>query len=198
MPSDPAPPKHASISAVLDFWFGPTPSMSERRRLWFGKDAATDALLRERFPPLLEEARAGGLGDWLDDPEGALALIVLLDQFSRNIHRDTPLAFAADPLALAYAREALDRGHDRQLAPVRRIFLYLPFEHSENLADQRQSVKLFAQLDGAPEAGDVFDYALRHYVVIQRFGRFPHRNDILGRESTAEEEAFLKEPGSRF
>lgn len=188
----------AGIRAVLDFWFGPAPDMAGRGALWFGKDAATDERIRDRFQATLEQARRGELADWADNPEGALALIVVLDQFSRNIHRDSPPAFAADDLARRYARQALERGHDRRLEPVRRVFLYLPFEHSEDPADQRLSVKLFAALDGDPAVGDVYEYALRHYCVIQRFGRFPHRNAILGRESTAEEAEFLERPGSRF
>ncbi|MCU0842510.1 MAG: DUF924 domain-containing protein [Thiobacillaceae bacterium] len=188
----------ASPAEVLDYWFGPAPSLAERRGLWFGKDPAADAEIRARFAATHRAARAGDLRDWLDAPDTALALVVVLDQFPRNMHRDTPAAFAADARALACARLALERGHDRRLEPVRRLFLYLPFEHSEDLADQRLSVRLFAELDREPGLADAFDHALRHYCVIARFGRFPHRNAILGRVSTAEEVAFLRQPGSRF
>lgn len=188
----------ASAAEVLDFWFGAAPTLAQRRRFWFGKDPATDAEIRARFAATCRAALAGDLDDWLDAPDTALALVVALDQFPRNMHRDTPAAFAADARALARARVALERGHDRRLAPLQRLFLYLPFEHSEDLADQRRSVRLFAELDREEGLSDVFDYALRHYCVIARFGRFPHRNAILGRASTAAERAFLKLPGSRF
>jgi uncharacterized protein (DUF924 family) len=188
----------AAAAEVLAYWFGAAPSLAERRRLWFGKDPATDAEIRRRFEVLHQAALAGSLDAWLAAPESALALVVVLDQFPRNMYRDTPAAFAADAKARACARRVLEQGWDRQLAPLQRLFLYLPFEHSEDLADQHLSVKLFAALDTEAGLGDVFDYALRHYCVIQRFGRFPHRNAILGRQSTAEEVAFLQQPGSRF
>lgn len=188
----------ASPAEVLDYWFGVSPDLAGRRALWFGKDPATDAEIRRRFEVLHQAASAGSLDAWLGSPESALALVVVLDQFPRNMYRDTPAAFAADAKARACARRVLEQGGDRQLAPLQRLFLYLPFEHSEDLADQRLSVKLFADLDGEAGMGDVFDYALRHYCVIQRFGRFPHRNACLGRESSPEETAFLQLPGSRF
>jgi uncharacterized protein (DUF924 family) len=188
----------AAATEVLAYWFGAAPSLDERRALWFGKNPAADAEIRRRFEALHQTALAGSLDAWLAAPDSALAMIVALDQFPRNMYRDTPAAFAADAKALACARQALALGHDRRLLPVQRLFLYLPFEHSEDLAEQRRSVKLFAALDDEAGLGDVFDYALRHYCVIQRFGRFPHRNVILRRQSTAEEMAFLELPGSRF
>ncbi len=183
---------------VLAFWFGPDPSLEGRRALWFGKDPATDALIRERFLATYTAAARGDLDAWMRTPDGALALIVVLDQFPRNLFRDTPAAFATDAYALDCARQVLERGWDVAMHPAQRLFLYLPFEHSEDLADQRRSVRLFAALDAAPGWADAFDYALAHYCVIRRFGRFPHRNAILGRASTAEETAFLAQPGSRF
>lgn len=189
----------AGYPSVLDYWFGPRPTLAERQALWFGKDAAVDAEIRARFEPTHRAALAGGLDAWLDAPDSALALAVVLDQFPRNMYRDTPAAFAADARARECARAALARGHDRALEPARRMFLYLPFEHSEDLADQRLSVRLFAALaEAAPGMDGVYDYALRHYCVIQRFGRFPHRNAILGRADTAAETVFLGEAGSRF
>ena len=127
-----------------------------------------------------------------------MALILLLDQFPRNLFRGTPRAFATDPQALAAARNAVDRGFDRHFLPVRRWFLYLPFEHAEDLQLQQQSVKLFEQLRDDAASASTIDYAIRHFEVIQRFGRFPHRNQILGRQTTPEEAEFLNQPGSSF
>jgi len=188
----------AATAEVLDYWFGPAPDLASRRRLWFGKDAATDAEILRRFEDLHRAALAGELDAWLAAPASALALVIALDQFPRNMYRDTARAFAADAKALASAREALAQGHDRRLLPAQRLFLYLPFEHSEDLAEQRRSVKLFAALDNEAGMADAYDFALRHYCVIARFGRFPHRNASLGRASTPEELAFLQQPGSRF
>lgn len=188
----------ASPAEVLDFWFGSTPSFAERGRLWFGKDPATDASIRERFEATHIAAREGRLEAWLDETASALELIVVLDQFPRNLYREQATAFAADGKARDCARQVLARGFDRGLPACQRMFLYLPFEHSEDLDDQRLSVKLFAQLADEPEMASPYDYALRHYAVIARFGRFPHRNDALGRASTPAELAFLQEPGSRF
>jgi uncharacterized protein (DUF924 family) len=181
---------------VLDFWFGPA---EVAREAWFRKDAAFDAAIRARFGPLIESALAGGLADWAGAPETALARVLLLDQFTRNAFRDTPRAFGGDALALVAAREMLARGHDAALSPLRRVFAYLPFEHAEDLAAQHEALRLFAALLVlAPELASYEDYARRHAVVIERFGRFPHRNAILGRRSTAEEIEFLKQPGSAF
>lgn len=183
---------------VLDFWFGApdAPDFGKSRPLWFTKSDATDQQVRNLFGSTVEAALSG-CNDWAATPCGALASIIVLDQFTRNIYRDTPRSFAGDPEALRLASRLVDRGDDRALAPVERWFAYMPFEHSEFLNDQLESVRLFEQLarDGLPEP---LPFAIKHCEVIERFGRFPHRNSILGRESTAVEVSFLKEPGSRF
>ena len=174
---------------ILKFWFaelGP--------KQWWGKDEALDALIAARHAGLLAGASRCELYDWRDSPRGRLAEIIVLDQFSRHVHRDTPLAFASDPLALALAQEAVARGADDALTPDERVFLYLPFMHSESRKIQRVSIDLFTR-NGL--AGNL-DFALRHQAIVERFGRYPHRNEILGRVSTPEEIAFLTEPGSRF
>lgn len=181
---------------ILDFWFGAPDSadFGKPREAWFKADDAFDAEIRRRFEAALDEAHAGSHDGLAATPEGALALTILLDQFPRNIYRGTPRAFAFDPQALAVARQALAAGHDQAVAPFQRTFLYLPFEHSESLADQERSVALFEAL--GDENG--LDYAVRHRDIIARFGRFPHRNAILGRESTPEELSFLEQPNSSF
>ena len=186
---------------VLEFWFGAPGSVEHGslRKCWFEKDPAFDAEIRRRFLALVDEAAAGRLDGWADRPEGLLALIVLLDQFPRNLFRDAPRAFATDTQALALAQQALARGVDAQLMPVARAFIYLPFEHSEDLAMQDRAVSLFSALAKHGEAfASYLDYAERHRDVIRRFGRFPHRNAILGRASTPEEIAFLAQPGAGF
>ena len=184
---------------ILDFWFGvpSDPDYGKARPLWFTKSEATDEVVRQRFGATVEAALSGALRDWAADPRGTLASIIILDQFTRNIFRDTPHAFAGDAQALRLASDLVDRNADRSLMPVERWFAYMPFQHSEFLNDQLESVRLFEQLaqDGLAEP---LPWAIRHMEIIRRFGRFPHRNSILGRESTAEEVAFLKEPGSRF
>lgn len=193
---------------VLGFWFGAhagdSATAQAQRRLWWSKDAVVDADIRERFGALVSAAAAGRHDDWAATPRGRLALLVLLDQFSRNIHRDTAQAFAHDAQALRLALEGLEAGHDRSLRPIERVFCYLPLEHAESLPLQVRSVALFRAL--AAEAGEAgratfagyLDFAERHHAIIARFGRFPHRNRILGRKSTPEETAFLKQPGSGF
>jgi uncharacterized protein (DUF924 family) len=185
---------------VLDFWFGAPgdPDRGRARAAWFTKDAAFDAQIGERFGDLVDEARAGGLSGWVADPRSALALLVTCDQFPRNLYRDRPEAFSLDVRALALASEMVARGWDRRLLPVERLFVYLPFEHSESIDDQRESLRLFATLRDDPDAGSSWEWAVKHFEVIERFGRFPHRNAILGRPSTADEQAFLLQPGSRF
>jgi uncharacterized protein (DUF924 family) len=178
-----------AASDLLAFWFdqaGP-----ER---WFAGDAGFDAEIRARFQTLHEAAAAGAHDDWAGTPLGATALCILLDQVPRNLFRGTPRAFATDAKALAVARTAVDQGFDRDptLGEGHRLFLYLPFEHSEDLADQQRSVALSAAGLTYPE---YVDYARRHLAVIERFGRFPHRNAILGRAGTPEEEAHLAEHG---
>ena len=184
---------------VLEFWFGVpgNPDYAKPRPLWFTKSEATDQLVRQRFTDTVEAALSGQLDGWAVTPRGALASILVLDQFTRNIFRDTPRAFAGDSEALRLASNLVDRGDDRSLAPIERWFAYMPFEHSEFLNDQIESVRLFSELarDGLHEP---LDWAVKHYDVIKRFGRFPHRNAIFGRESTADEIEFLNEPGSRF
>ncbi|HSO07878.1 MAG TPA: DUF924 family protein [Pelomicrobium sp.] len=183
---------------ILMFWFGPHPRYAERRKLWFGKDSALDAELRRRFEAVWRRAGAGELASWESGPEQALALTILLDQFPRNMFRDTPEAFATDRQAREVATRAIERGFDRAVPSVKRFFFYLPFEHSEDLADQERSVRLSSQFRDDADLADVYDYAVRHRDVIARFGRFPHRNAIIGRESTSAEIEFLREPGSRF
>lgn len=190
------------IATVLRFWFsepeGKT-TYSQRRKYWFGKQPEFDAEIRQRFLSTYEQAAVGKLDDWQQSALGSLALIIVLDQFPRNLFRDSPKAFATDAKALAVAQQTLDRKFDQQLSSLQRIFAYLPFKHSEDIEQQERSVALSRQLSqDDPELFDTFDYAERHHRVIQRFGRFPHRNRILGRESTAEETEFLKQPGSSF
>ena len=180
---------------VLDFWFG-APGSRERgrpRKAWFRKSEPFDAEIRRRFLDTWEQAARGELERWQATPLASLALVVTLDQFPRNMFRGTARAFASDSLAFAVARETIAREFDRLLSPVERSFVYLPFEHAEDLAAQRRSLALFQALDG-----EQVEYARRHYEIIARYGRFPHRNLILGRPSTAEEIEFLKQPGSSF
>lgn len=185
---------HDDARAVLDFWFGDEPAA---RAEWFRKDPAFDAQIRTRFGALIEATLAGGR--FGDAPAERLATLVVLDQFTRNAFRDTPRAFAGDAAALDLALGLCERGHDLGLPAWQRAFAYLPFEHAEDLAMQDRAVAAFEVLARErPEAASMLDYAHRHREVIRRFGRFPHRNAILGRESTAEELAFLEQPGSRF
>ena len=185
---------------VLDFWFLPDddPAHGDDRAEWFRKDAAFDASIRERFLPDIERAIGGAFVEWDLDVGGALARIVMLDQFTRNVFRDTPRAFAGDPLALACAYAQVDSGRDRTLSRVERSFVYLPFEHAEDLAMQDKGVALYEQLGRDNGRPDAAAWAIKHRDIIARFGRFPHRNRVLGRESTPEEIAFLKTPGSSF
>jgi uncharacterized protein (DUF924 family) len=187
-------------TAVLDFWFG-TPGTAEHgtaRAAWFRKDPAFDEAIRQAFGDAVERALAGGFGEWCLDAPGALARVLLLDQFTRNIYRDTPGAFAGDARALATAQDAIARGFDRELDRYGRWFMYLPFEHAEDDAMQRRSLELFGALARDTGDGDPLLWAQKHADVYFRFGRYPHRNAILGRPSTPEEIAFLAEPGSRF
>lgn len=198
----------AQPDEVLDFWFGPPGHAAEvagrQAKLWFGKSPENDRAVAERFSATLIDAAAGKLDHWAATPRGRLALVIVLDQFPHHIHRDRPQAFATDPQALALSLVALDAGEDATLAPVERVFLYLPLEHAESLAMQERSVVLFESLarESDAEARTLFnnflDYARRHRDVVARFDRFPHRNAILGRPSTPEETEFLKQPGSRF
>jgi uncharacterized protein (DUF924 family) len=183
-------------SAVLEFWFGPTPHAV--RDLWFRKDAAVDAEIRSRFGDAIEAALGGAFRDWTATPHGTLARILLLDQFTRNAFRDTPRAFAGDAAALSMATSAVDAGDDRALDRYERWFLYMPFEHAEDTIAMERSLALFTALAADTGERSPLEWAEKHAVVVRRFGRYPHRNAILGRASTPEEIAFLKEPGSRF
>ena len=187
--------------AVLAFWFGAPGSgeFGSARKAWFSKDEAFDAAIRERFGALVERALRGELEAWGDEPRSALAQILLLDQCTRNAFRATPRAFAGDARALAAASRMVGSRQDETLAAFMRGFVYLPFEHAESLAMQDEAIRLFNRLvSEAPEHADMLDYAHRHRAVIERYGRFPHRNEILGRQSTAEEIAYLAQPGSGF
>lgn len=185
---------------ILDFWFGSSgePDYPKPKSFWFSKKPEFDEQLRIRFLIDYQKAAAGYLDDWIDSPDSCLALILLLDQFPRNVFRDTPEAFATDWEALSVAHHAVAKGYDHMLLPVQRWFIYLPFEHSENLEHQNQAVRLFQQLRDDPDSVSPIDYAVRHMQVIERFGRFPHRNKILGRISTPEEKEFLKHKSSSF
>jgi len=183
---------------VLTFWFGEDATYGSSRKVWFTKDAAFDADIRQRFFPLYEEAAAARLAAWKARPAECLALVIVLDQFPRNMFRGTARAFAADAVALEAARHAVAQGFGADMSPVERLFLYLPFEHSESLDDQWRALALIAPLAAWPETADVYSYAVRHWEIIRRFGRFPHRNSALARASTPEEAEFLKTPGSGF
>jgi uncharacterized protein (DUF924 family) len=181
--------------AVLAFWFGVPgePGHGEPRETWFRRSDSFDAEIRARFAALHTRAARGLLDDWMIEPETALALVIVLDQFSRNLFRDSPRAFENDARALDFARQAVTLGHDGAYAPVPRLFFYLPFEHSEALADQERAVALIAAMEDHPGKERSLEFAVRHRDVIARFGRFPHRNAVLGRQSTDDEIAFLRE-----
>ena len=182
--------------ALLDAWFGPptNPGCEQHREIWFKSTEEFDAALREVFLADYRAAVAGALDSWEATPEGALALVVLLDQIPRNIFRGQPRAYSTDPAARAAADRALAKGFDWLTPPVRRLFFYMPFHHSENLDDQRRSRALFDALPRNPDRrGSLRRYGLPYLEVIERFGRFPHRNATLGREATPEEVAFLAE-----
>lgn len=191
----PYPPARAE--ELLDFWFGPPddPGRARYRDIWFKSTEEFDAALRRKFLADYEAAGAGELVSWETSPEGALALVLLLDQVPRNIFRDSPRAYVADPAACAVADRALGRGFDQMVPLAWRLFFYMPFHHSENIADQRRSVALFNALPRDPDrgGGSLRRYGCSYLEVIERFGRFPHRNETLGRPSTAEEIAFLAE-----
>jgi uncharacterized protein (DUF924 family) len=189
---------------VLDFWFGPPadPGHLLTRPQWFRKDAAFDAQVGQRFGPLIERALQGGIDAWVAPPLAALpalARVIVLDQFTRNAFRGTARSFAGDAMALQTARALVASGLDRDLTGVQRQFAYLPFEHAEDLAHQRTAVQLFEQLGrDEPALAGLLEWARRHHDIVARFGRFPHRNALLGRASSDDEIEFLKQPGSGF
>ena len=189
-----------TAQAVLDFWFGApgSPARGKARAEWFRKDDAFDDEIRRRFGEAVEIALAGGLGEWCTNAEGSLARILLLDQFTRNIFRGSARAFAGDQRALATAEEAVARGFDRELTARERWFMYMPFEHAENVKAQHRSLQLFGALAQEMGDDDPLVWARKHAEVVFRFGRYPHRNAVLGRASTPEEEQYLREPGAGF
>jgi uncharacterized protein (DUF924 family) len=194
--------------AVLEFWF--PPDNARANALWWGKDPRLDAEIRERFGTTLAAAKAGQLADWTESARGRIALIIVLDQLSRNIHRGDPRTYEADEQARSLTLDGLARGHDRELAAIERLFFYMPLEHSEQLDHQEQCLALMRQLAAdvaaepnvEPARRDRFvgfiDFAVRHRDIVARFGRFPHRNALLGRVSSPEELVFLTQPGSGF
>lgn len=181
---------------ILDFWFLPEdhPDYGKPRAIWFEKNPAFDAEIRDRFLADFEKAAAGEYLDWTESAKGSLALILLFDQFSRNMFRDTARTFATDGKAREIARHMIETGFYDALGTFQKQFAALPFEHSEDIEDQKLSIDLFREIGDAV----AFDYAEKHYLIIERFGRFPHRNKQLGRETTPEEAAFLTEPNSSF
>lgn len=176
---------------ILDFWFKDTSPQQ-----WFQVNPDFDQQIRERFHAKYEKAKDGILDDWRKNAEGCLALCILLDQFPRNMFRGTKEAFATDAKALVVAKFAVSKGFDQVLTPEKRRFIYLPYEHSENLNDQRKCVELFEKMVKDDPLG--YEYAQKHLKVIELYGRFPHRNKILGRDNSAEEQEYLAQPGAGF
>lgn len=196
------------VERILQYWFGTLEDDIEIARaqtpLWWSKNPATDAYVTSNFETLVLAAEAGGLDDWRASPSGRLALVLLTDQFPRHIYRGTPAAFRFDPLARELCLEGLQTAADQDLTPIRRAFFYMPLEHSEQLAHQQKSVELFERLarEMQETGSDVFtgfvEFARQHKTIIERFGRFPHRNEVLGRSSRQSELDFLSEPNSSF
>jgi uncharacterized protein (DUF924 family) len=194
--------------AMMDFWFADAltgvPAATARAKVWFANDTAFDAELRRRFGALPQRAQQGALDQWASTPQLALARILALDQLPRNMYRGLAASYAFDAAALTAAVDAVGAGHDRALHPLQAVFVYLPFEHAEDLGMQARSVELIEALEARAPGGleQLFagfsDYARRHREVIARFGRFPHRNQVLGRASTADEERYLVEGGEHF
>lgn len=174
---------------IINFWFTEIDP-----KLWFKKDQEFDQLIRDRYGNLHHLATQAELFSWRTSPEGRLAEVIVLDQFSRNLYRDSPVAFASDPLALVLAQETVSLGLDLQLEPEKRTFLYMPYMHSESLLIHDQAVRLFTALGRESN----LDYENRHRAIIEKFGRYPHRNKVLGRQSTVPEYEFLTQPGSSF
>ena len=174
------------INEILDFWFVET-----KEAQWFSKDKMLDTQIKQRFLTVHNEAVSGAYNHWQDMADGALALVLVLDQFSRNLYRGTPKAYAYDDKAVAVSKLSIERGFHQSMPDVRKRFLYMPFMHSENLENQKQSVALFKSLGGAEKS---VDYAIKHMEIIEKFGRFPYRNKTLGRKTTDEEAAWLADP----
>jgi uncharacterized protein (DUF924 family) len=197
-----------TIDSILTFWFGNGSTAeeicAEKKALWWAKDEETDREITSRFRDVVQAVHEGRLDHWRETPKGLLASIICCDQFPRNMYRGTPRAFEFDPVALGMAEQILATGDHLELSPIQRVFAYLPFEHSEDPASQDKAVRLFADLVGEVDASEreiftgFLDFARRHEEIIARFGRFPHRNVILGRESSDEETEFLTQPGSSF
>jgi uncharacterized protein (DUF924 family) len=189
-------------STILELWLGPESERDapapEFRQRWYAKSDEFDARLRREFGADLERARAGELDGWAQTPRGLLALVILLDQFSRNVHRGSGLMFEQDDRALGLATQAVARGDDTQLKAAECQFLYMPFMHSESIEDQRRSLQLFERLARVAPGLDCRSWARSHHDIVARFGRFPHRNALLGRSSTPAELEFLKQPNSGF
>lgn len=181
----------SSQDDILHFWFEDT-----KPQQWFQKNPDFDASIKERFEDTYMAAKNGMLDEWRQDSDGCLALCIILDQFPRNMYRDIPQSFATDSNALLVSKYAISKGFDQVMQPLKRRFIYLPFEHSENINDQRRSVELFESMKDDDPLG--YEYALKHLDVIERFNRFPHRNAVLGRINTEEEEEYLAQPGSGF
>ena len=202
------------IQHIIEFWFGTEQSATavaaQKTPLWWSKDQTIDREITQLFQATSDAATAGALDHWAETPRGLLALIIATDQFPRNMYRDIPRAFASDPVALAFAQRCVDSGFSQQLTTIERVFAYLPFEHSEDLEQQQRSVALYRELADAiaatPDASQdeiklfatYLDFAQQHHDIIQRFARFPHRNHILTRNSSEQEQAFLSQPGSSF
>jgi len=197
-----------NIESILDFWFGTHPDdavvAKEQAKLWWSKNGEADDEMRRRFEDAVRSATTGELNEWLATARGRLALIILTDQFPRNIYRHTARAFLYDSKALAWCLDGLDGRIDRELRPIEKVFFYLPLEHAESREHQAKSVECFTELvasvpmEQRSTFEEYLDFAIRHHNIIERLGRFPHRNSILGRESTPEELAFLSEPESGF
>ena len=197
-----------SPEAICEFWFGSSQDdlavVQQQSKRWWSKNPNVDAAIKARFSDYLPKVVCGELEDWQQSPLGILALILLTDQFSRNMFRGTAQAFAYDAIARSFCKQGIKDGTDRSLRPIQRVFFYLPLEHSESLADQEHCILQFQRLSMAskpclqPTFENYIDFAIRHRDIIDRFGRFPHRNAILNRNSTQAEIDFLKMPGSSF
>lgn len=198
----------ADIEDVLEFWFGRGRTarevVDEKGTLWWSKNDSLDQAITLRFAATSAAVASGELTRWAESPRGLLASIICTDQFPRNMHRDAPQAFSCDPIALDLAKRCVDGGAARRLRPILRVFAYLPFEHSEELDEQVRAVALYRELAASVDQDETelfnhhLDFARRHHDIIERFGRFPHRNRVLGRPSTDEERAFLEQPDSSF